>query len=428
MSIQQNFPSTRPSLNLNFSRSQKLDPRITFTRTSSATRVNSDGLIEVVSANSPRFDFDPISGESLGLLVEEQRVNYALQSENLDFGDSGSSTGWYGLARASILANDILSPNNTLTADKIVANTDNNSHNVTNRTQNGTTNNANPITVSIYFKPAGETKAWLYFTEATTYARTITSYYDLTGNGSTVTPTVGNGASSATSNIIALPNGWYRCILTGTLGGTDTRVEVRLGPSQSTSTNIYAGNNVDGVYAWGLQVEQGSFPTSYIPTTTSTVTRTADNASITGSNFSDFYNPSEGTIVLSAISRMPDTHTLNRSFAIFGDGTYTYQTGFYKNTGIAIMRPVISNVGLTGTTLTKDLSFKAALSMSSSLNQFCYNGSFISSSSTPISSQIDRIHFYDITGAGIGHPTATISSFQYYPVRLPQNQLQTLTK
>jgi len=52
MSISQNFPSTRPSLNLNFARSKKLDPRITFTRSSSATRTNAQGLIEVVGTNT----------------------------------------------------------------------------------------------------------------------------------------------------------------------------------------------------------------------------------------------------------------------------------------------------------------------------------------------------------------------------------------
>ena len=79
MSIQQNFPAISPSLSLNFARSKTLDPRITFTRTTSGTRTNERGLVEVVPANSPRFDhsYDPVSGtvRSLGLLVEEARSN-----------------------------------------------------------------------------------------------------------------------------------------------------------------------------------------------------------------------------------------------------------------------------------------------------------------------------------------------------------------
>lgn len=88
MSIQQNFPAISPSLSLNFARSKTLDPRITFTRTSTATRVNGQGLIEGVPANTPRFDhsYDPVSGtvKSLGLLIEESRSNLVLFSERSD--------------------------------------------------------------------------------------------------------------------------------------------------------------------------------------------------------------------------------------------------------------------------------------------------------------------------------------------------------
>jgi len=67
MSISQNFPNTRPSLSINFARSQRLDPRITFARTTSGTRVGPDGYIEVIPADQPRFDFDPVTGENSNL-------------------------------------------------------------------------------------------------------------------------------------------------------------------------------------------------------------------------------------------------------------------------------------------------------------------------------------------------------------------------
>ena len=69
MSISQNFPSTRPSLNLNFARSQKLDPRITFTRSSTATYTGGDGLIKIAATDTPRFDFNATTGDCLGLLI-----------------------------------------------------------------------------------------------------------------------------------------------------------------------------------------------------------------------------------------------------------------------------------------------------------------------------------------------------------------------
>jgi len=72
MTIKTRFPFIEPSLDLNFAASKRLDPRITFTRASSATFVNEDGLIEAAGINQARFDHSPTTGESLGLLVEEQ--------------------------------------------------------------------------------------------------------------------------------------------------------------------------------------------------------------------------------------------------------------------------------------------------------------------------------------------------------------------
>ena len=411
MSISQNFPNTRPSLSINFARSQTLDPRITFTRTTSGTRVGPDGYIEVIPADQPRFDFDPVTGECLGLLIEEQRENLITYSG--EFNDN------YGIkTNTTVSLNDTIAPDGTVSADKIVGNSGQTALDI--RTTLISFTSGNIYTYSVFVKKSEWNIVRLQFNgniwENVELNQRPAIQVDL--NTGEVTSSILNSGYSVTK----YPNDYYRLTLTAEcVVSANSVIEIQLTPNG-------VGDGTSGIYIWGAQLEQGSFPTSYIPKSGLTVTRTADNASITGSNFTEWYNPSEGTIVLSAISRMPDTHTFNRSFAIFGDGTYTYQTGFYKRVGIAIMRPVISNVELTGTTLTKDLSFKAALSMSSSLNQFCYNGSFISSSSTPIPSQIDRIHFYDITGAGIGHPTATISSFQYYPTRLPNAQLQTLTK
>jgi hypothetical protein len=70
------FPTVRnggifntSSLDLQFARTKTLDPRITFTRASSGTFVGSDGLIKTATTNEPRFDHNPTTGESLGLLV-----------------------------------------------------------------------------------------------------------------------------------------------------------------------------------------------------------------------------------------------------------------------------------------------------------------------------------------------------------------------
>ena len=110
-------------------------------------------------------------------------------------------------------------------------------------------------------------------------------------------------------NAICTPvgNGWVRCVLYGqapSIGGTSVRSILQL---SNGSSNTYQGDGTSGVYLWGAQLEESPYPTSYIPTTGSTVTRAADVsssasvtraadvASITGTNFSSWYNNTEGT-------------------------------------------------------------------------------------------------------------------------------------
>ena len=69
------YPTIKPSLNFNFARSRALDSRVEFTRASNATYVGRDGLIKTAGQNEPRFDHDPTTGESLGLLLEYSRSN-----------------------------------------------------------------------------------------------------------------------------------------------------------------------------------------------------------------------------------------------------------------------------------------------------------------------------------------------------------------
>ena len=76
-----NFPTIEPSLRLDFANARALDPRITFTRASVATYVGKDGLIKTAGEDEARFDHDPTTGESLGLLIEESRTNLLPQSQ-----------------------------------------------------------------------------------------------------------------------------------------------------------------------------------------------------------------------------------------------------------------------------------------------------------------------------------------------------------
>jgi hypothetical protein len=221
--------------------------------------------------SAPRFDHNPTTGESLGLLVEEQRTNLMLQSE--DF-----STTWSVNGSASIATNTIASPASTLTADTLTV-----SGGGANRvSQSYSVPSAGTYTLSVYAKAGTGNLLQL---------RQFLSGNDayVIFNFTTGVMGVVSGGTSASATATALPNGWYRLVLTNTYSGAAT-INIRIGGavgSSETNTTFYL---------WGAQVEAGAFATSYIPTTTAAVTRNADVASITGSAFSGWYNSTAGTM------------------------------------------------------------------------------------------------------------------------------------
>jgi hypothetical protein len=223
--------------------------------------------------SAPRFDHNPTTGESLGLLVEEQRTNLILQSENL-------STTWTNVNTSEAI-NVATAPDGTTTADKLITN-------------NGVAGVSSYITQTVAKSAAATTYTYSVFAKTgDTGTGTVQLLAVDTASGanrassifSTVSGTIVNAASvngtftNASSIITPLADGWYRCSLTFTTG-TETSINLRLYSRLPTT-----GNGSSGLLLWGVQVEAGSFATSYIPTTTAAVTRAADVASITGSNF-----------------------------------------------------------------------------------------------------------------------------------------------
>ena len=289
MTIKTRFPSIEPSLDLNFAATKRLDPRITFTRASSATFVNEDGLIEAAGVNQARFDHTPTTGESLGLLVEEQRTNLILQSE--DF-----STTWTNVNTSEAI-NVATAPDGTTTADKLITN--NGVAGVSSYITQTVAKSAatTTYTYSVFAKTgeAGTGTLQLLAVDTATSANSAASSFSTVSGTITVAASVNGTFTNASSIITPLANGWYRCSLTFTTG-TETSINLRL-----YSRLPVTGNGSSGLLLWGAQLEAGAFPTSYIPTTSATVTRATDVPSITGTNFSSWYRQDEGTVFVDAI-------------------------------------------------------------------------------------------------------------------------------
>jgi hypothetical protein len=276
MSINQNFPSVRPSLNLNFARSKKLDSRITFTRGSTGTYVDDNGLIRTAGINEPRFDHDPTSLRSLGLLIEESRANLLQYSQALATSPWGTFSG----GGFSVSNNATVSPDGTSNASQINANPASGGDSVY---QDVSVSGTGTYTLSIFVK--GNTSNSITFA-AFFISNSIQGfsfgYNPLTGQ---ITGT--SGGSNHT--VVQYPNGWYRIYFTVT--GTNAL-------NNALRFQVYAESS--GItYLWGAQLEAGRHATSLIPTSGSTATRSADFASLTGTNFSSWFNPTEGTTLVS---------------------------------------------------------------------------------------------------------------------------------
>jgi hypothetical protein len=235
--------------------------------------------------SAPRFDHNPTTGESLGLLVEEQRTNLVLRSEEFD----NASWSTAGITRT---ANTSTAPNGAVTADTITENSATDPHLLFQAaTASGT------CTFSIYVKQGSGSRFFtIGFNRAATHF--VSATFDLALGTNTQTLVLGYSGQSA--SITAVGDGYYRCSVTAV---SDTVSDARIGlASTSTHTSTsrgfqsYTGDGTSSFIVWGAQLEAGAFPTSYIRTTTATVTRSADVASISGSNFSSWYRQDEGTV------------------------------------------------------------------------------------------------------------------------------------
>jgi hypothetical protein len=412
------YPVCRPSLDLDFTQ-EELDPRITFSRGSIGTRVNRNRLIETVAANQPRFDYDPVTGECKGLLIEESRTNSLLRSEDFSL---------WTASNASVQSNVITAPDGNTTADKLVENSASGNKEVTQGSITFTSGTS--LTFSCFVK-AGERN--LFRLAATTgfFASATNAFFNLS-NGTV--SLIQGGITSA--SIIPYPNGWYRCVATmlPTSSGTGN-VFITLVISGTVSN--YGGDGTSGLYVWGAQLETGAFPTSYIPTSGSTVTRSAELADMTGTNFSSWYNQSEGTIYTN--NRIP--YTPNPNVALYF--TISNPSPFSRHTveqttanGLIYINQNGSGNQFWSTSgsgvLSANTNRKTTYSYSSSNNITILSGTsnqtynFGQTSRTDVNKSMTALYF----GAFINslYLNGTIARFTYYPKKLKDNQLLYLTQ
>jgi len=254
-----------------------------FTRSGSATRINSQGLIETVGNGVSRLNYPMIDGKVVGCphhILEPQRTNSILQSNKFD-------TTWVA-ANSTVTPNSVISPSGNLDAWKI---------------QSTVTNSETRVRQSYNFT-VGNTITLSCFMKAGTVNFGIVRTYAISGGGRAwfdlLNGTVRTENTGITGKIENYGNGWYRCSITGTINTTGA---IDLSPAHAD--NEYLSDAVgENIYIFGTQLEINSnYPTSYIPTNGSAVTRAAEVA--TGSGDAATFNDSEG-VLMAEISDLAD--------------------------------------------------------------------------------------------------------------------------
>ena len=241
------------------------------------TFVNSSGLIEVAaSPNLPRIDF---SSGSKAVLIEPSAQNLLLRSEEFD-------DGYWTKNNATISANATAAPDGATTADKIVAASGTVNANVA---RQNITITAAAQTISVFLKQGEFT-----WSRVRVYDRRDSTGYSLFIN--LATGELGAIPAGTTAAISIAANGFYRVqfSIPATAVLFSTECDVYIGPASSDGVVEVSGDGVKGIFAWGVQLETGAVATSYIPTTTGTITRNADV--ITLANASEYIGQTEGTL------------------------------------------------------------------------------------------------------------------------------------
>jgi hypothetical protein len=395
------------TLNLDFT-TGVLDSRLTFTRASTATYINSSGYVTTMGAaptNDPtkaRFDYDPVTLAPRGLLIEAQTANVVTNSNALP--NAGGLTRTYPTG--------VISPDGTANAQRFT------------KSDATTPRFIYPVTL-------------LTVAASTTYTASIWIKYDgfafttkIQGNGTAdfdgswiaqfvmtaggITVGTRTGICSA-SNVETYPNGWYRCTATLTTGAAPTGVNPGFLIDVIGTTGV-------SVLVYGAQLEAGSGASSYIPTAASGVTRNPDNCELLDLTTMAF-NASAGTIYTDVGVRLNTGSTRNYTFLPASGAS----NQIFEGSGIAFnVYSSASFVAQIGTSNNTSQKIAAAYA----LNDYAVSvagGAVSTDTSGAVPTSLTKLTIGGSVVNSASYMNGCIRVFKYYPTRLTNAQLQALT-
>lgn len=277
---------TLATLSLDLNLTASLPAAVSFSRSSVATYFGSDKLLKVASADTPRFDHDPLTGAALGLLIEGASTNVALDSEDL------SSGNWWSDGTLVVTPDTATAPTGTMLADRL-----------------DDTDLATSARRAFGFAAANDGETWTF----SIFVKKDTSRYlgldlEFLDGATPVQPSavfdLDTGTSTTCGSVVAaraqnIGNGWFRVSITVANNASgNTTLIASLYPARHSGLTCVEDDTLTGsVFAWGAQLEKSEFPTSYIPTTSAGLERKADNARLLSTTW---YSTVAGTYVVDA--------------------------------------------------------------------------------------------------------------------------------
>mgnify|MGYP003133124331 CR=1 FL=1 len=431
----QDYPTIRPTLDLNFAAVKKLDSRITYSRTGPASYIDEFGKLVLVGDNVPRFDHDPDTRESKGLLIEESRTNLMKSAIHPHVGKYSYGSNSNGAIVE--VSDDVLAPDGS--AHTLKLHWTNYTANQTgyirvgNQTEIGTLG-AGTYGFSFFVKRGTDGKHNMEeFLAGTATGIGDAQHHFTIQEFSPASSANVKICNNSAVTIDKYPDGWYRLSGTITTSGSSNPDNTGASYYVLASSNFKTFFEAMPFYHWGFQLESGSFPTSYIGGTVSaTTTRGADLALIDGEEFTDFFNQDEGTINCAywlgndnVGLRVFQINDSNNSVIdiVAGSGSGAGGYGYVSTGGSAQANGGQSSTNASNlntlhvTTLAYKTNDVAGINIKT--------GVLTTDTSATLDGAYNRVTFYQGANSGDqlnGH----LQRVQYYPKRLPDNQLKNL--
>jgi hypothetical protein len=344
------------TLDLGFMTPGIMTAGITFTRASTATYTDASGAIQPAAINQPRWDYT--GGSLRGLLIEEGRTNLSFPSTNWLAGSvpGGSVDGITQNVGAGLSG-----VNNAMA---LIPGAFSGVH------QFFTTFGGAPSTTytySLYAKPAGMSFLYMELGNTGFTATGQTGIFNLSAG------IVDSQTAGAAARIQSIGGGWFRCsiVATSSAGGGVYLTNLRPGADGTIGFAVSTGNNVNGVWVWGQQVETGTFPTSYIPTTSGEVARQIDICTISPANMSPWFASPGGTWFAEFVNF--DAAMTGKNSRVIGPTAAGSNSPMYEAASL-VMVQFDGGFCATANTVTANAIVKVASGWSPGLAKLCLNG------------------------------------------------------